>query len=76
VIHVWTGHNDFLGGAVDWSDPQVGPELAANMSACLGAALDRLVAAVQQVAAPPEGAAADAADGNAAEAEAVTHQTP
>eukprot|EP00198_Chlamydomonas_reinhardtii_P008205 XP_001697542.1 predicted protein [Chlamydomonas reinhardtii] len=60
VIHVWTGHNDFLGGAADWSDPLVGPALAANVSACVGAALDRIVAAAEQEAAAAPHAAVNA----------------
>ncbi|KAG2454967.1 hypothetical protein HYH02_000793 [Chlamydomonas schloesseri] len=78
VIHVWTGHNDFLGGAVDWSDPAAGPVLAANVSACIGAALDRLVAAAQQEAAaaelrapPPAAAAAAGAAADVSTADAM-----
>ncbi|KAG2440207.1 hypothetical protein HXX76_004319 [Chlamydomonas incerta] len=63
VVHVWTGHNDFLGGAVDWADPLVGPSLAANVSTCIGAALDRLVAAAEQEAAVAAAAAAAVAAG-------------
>lgn len=71
VIHVWTGHNDFLGGAADWSDPLVGPALAANVSACVGAALDRIVAAAEQEAAAAPHAAVNAVNTSASASDAA-----